>query len=226
MAAGSMTQFQAGKATAGGYVSKPSRTTKRGVVVIQEWWGLVPHIKNVTERFSAEGYLALAPDLYHGKSTVHEEEATHLMEGLDWGRAAQEVGAAVRHLHEKEGIARVGIVGFCMGGALTILAVAQGGVDAYAAYYGFPQKSAANLEAITAPGIIFVGENEEFFSVPDARSFVEQQKKRGREAELVVYPRAGHAFFNDTRQEVYRPDAARDAWRRTLELFERHLGQA
>jgi carboxymethylenebutenolidase len=183
----------------------------------------VPHIKDVAARFAAQGYVALAPDLYHGKSTLEAAEAQHLMEGLDWGRAAKEIAGAVRYLREVEGATRVGVTGFCMGGALTIIAATQPGVDAYVAFYGFPPAGAAPVERIAAPGILFFGEKEEYFSVPDAQAFAEGQRKRGREAEVVVYPGAGHAFFNDTRPEAYRKEAANDAWRRTLDHFGRHL---
>ncbi len=207
---------------AGGYLARPGKE-KAGVIVLQEWWGLVPHIKDVAGRFAAQGYLALAPDLYHGKSTVEVAEAEHLMQGLDWGRAAREIAGAVRHLREVEGATRVGVVGFCMGGALTIIAATQPGVDAYVAFYGFPPAGAAPLEKITAPGLIFFGEEEQFFSVPDAKAFAESQRKHGREADVIVYPGVGHAFFNNDRPEAYRRDAANDAWRRTLEHFGRHL---
>jgi carboxymethylenebutenolidase len=110
-----------------------------------------------------------------------------------------------------------------MGGALTVIAATQPGVDAYVAFYGFPPAGAASVERITAPGVLFFGEKEEHFSVPDAQAFAANQRKRGREAEVVVYPGAGHAFFNDTRPEAYRKEAANDAWRRTLDHFGRHL---
>lgn len=215
-------KFQSQGGEASGYLVRPG-AGKPGVVVIQEWWGLVPHVKDVAARLAAQGYITLAPDLYHGKSTAESEEAQHLMEGLDWGRAGQETAGAVRYLREQESATRVGVVGFCMGGALTMIAATQPGVDAYAAFYGFPPKGATPLEKITAPGIIFFGEHEAFFSVSDAAAFVDAQHARGREAELVIYPGAGHAFFNNERPEVFRLDAANDAWRRTLELFGRVL---
>jgi len=214
--------FSSEAGQAEGHVARPGKAVP-GIIVLQEWWGLVPHIKDVADRFAAQGYVALAPDLYHGKSTLEAAEAQHLMEGLDWGRAAKEIAGAVRYLREVEGATRVGVTGFCMGGALTIIAATQPGVDAYVAFYGFPPAGAAPVERITAPGILFFGEKEEYFSVPDAQAFAEGQRKRGREAEVVVYPGAGHAFFNDTRPEAYRKEAANDAWRRTLDHFGRHL---
>jgi carboxymethylenebutenolidase len=222
---GESVQFDSTAGGASGYLARPGEPAgaSAGVVVIQEWWGLVPHIEDVADRVAALGYVALAPDLYHGKSTVEAEEAHHLMEGLDWGRASQELAGAVAHLRGVEGVGRVGVVGFCMGGALTVIAAADPGVDAYAAFYGFPPEGAVALDAIEAPGLIFFGEHEDFFSVPDAEAFAEQQRGRGRPTEVVVYPDAGHAFFNDTRPEAYQQAAAEGAWRRTVELFAQHL---
>jgi len=200
-----------------GYLSEPG-PNKVGVVVIQEYWGLVPHIKDIADRFARQGYVALAPDLYHGKSTVHAEEAQHLMQGLDWGRAATEMAEAVQYLRTSAGCTKVAVVGFCMGGALAMIA-ATGSVDAYASFYGFPPKGAAPVDRIGAPGIIFFGEKETFFSVSEAQAFVKEQTAKRRQADIVIYPGAGHAFFNDTRPEAYQAAAATDAWRRTLDLF-------
>ena len=222
---GESVQFDSAAGAASGYLAQPagSAEVRAGVVVIQEWWGLVPHIEDVAERFAALGYLALAPDLYHGKSTVEAEEAHHLMEGLDWGRASRELAGAVAYLRGVSGVSRVGVVGFCMGGALTVIAAADPGVDTYASFYGFPPPGTSALDRINAPGLIFFGEHENAFSVPDAQAFAERQRRSGKQAEVVVYPGAGHAFFNDTRPEAYQQAAAVDAWRRTVELFERHL---
>jgi carboxymethylenebutenolidase len=222
MAYGKQVSFSSASGKADGYLSRPGQG-RPGVIVIQEWWGLVPHVKDVTDRFAAQGYVALAPDLYHGKSTVEAEEAHHLMTGLDWGRAVEEIAGAVRYLRDTEGVDRVGVVGFCMGGALTVLSATLPGVDAYVAFYGFPPADAAGLDRITAPGEIYFGEHEAFFSVPDAQAFAERQRRAGREAEVVIYPGAGHAFFNNDRPEVFQREAANEAWRRTLGHFGRHL---
>lgn len=221
MSQGKMTAFQSAAGAAEGYLTRPGQG-RPGVIVLQEWWGLVPHVKDVADRFAAQGYVALSPDLYHGKSTLEAEEAHHLMTGLDWGRAVDEIAGCVRYLRDIEGCDRVGIVGYCMGGALTMLGATLPGVDAYAAYYGFPPQGAP-VDKITAPGLIFFGEQENFFSIPDAQAFADRQRKAGREAEVVVYKGTGHAFFNDTRPEVFNAEAANDAWRRTLALFGRHL---
>jgi carboxymethylenebutenolidase len=192
-----------------------------GVVVIQEWWGIVPHIEDVCRRFARAGYVALAPDLYHGKKTLDAAEAQHLMEGLDWGRAVKEITGAVKHLRD-HGCAKVGVVGFCMGGALSVLSAVSANVDAAVAFYGFPPDKAA-VDKKAAPTLVFFGEKEEYFSVPDAKAWAEAQRGRGVQSEVTVYPGAGHAFFNDTRPEAYQKAAATDAWSKTLAHFERHL---
>jgi carboxymethylenebutenolidase len=222
MATGKLVNFSSASGPAGGWLVRPG-PARPGVIVLQEWWGLVPHIKDVASRFAAQGYVALAPDLYHGKTTVEAAEAQHLMQGLDWGRAVEEIAGTVRYLRDSEGVDRIGVVGFCMGGALTVLAATLPGVDAFAAFYGFPPAGAADLTKIGAPGLLVFGEQEEFFSIPDARAFAERQRAAGRECEVVVYPGAGHAFFNNERPEVFKQDAANDAWRRTLDHFGRHL---
>ncbi len=183
-------------------------------------------MKDVTARFAAQGYVALAPDLYHGKSTVEAEEASHLMQGLDWGRAVEEIAGAARYLRDSEGVGRIGVVGFCMGGALAVLAATRPGIDAYASFYGFPPAGAAPLDRVTAPGLILFGEEEGFFSVPDAQAFASRQREAGRSCDVIVYKGAGHAFFNNDRPEVFKHDVANDAWRRTLEHFGRHLRPA
>lgn len=199
-----------------GYLAPPA-----GVVVLQEWWGIVPHIEDVCRRFAREGYVALAPDLYHGKKTLDAAEAQHLMEGLDWARAVTEIQGAVKHLRA-QGCPKVGVVGFCMGGALATLASVKAGVDAAVAFYGFPPDKGA-VDAQAAPTLVFFGEKEEYFSVPDAKAWAEGQRARGVPSEVVVYPGAGHAFFNDTRPEAYHEASARDAWTRTLAHFQAHL---
>lgn len=217
-----MVSFAANGNPAPGFLARPEPATDAGVVVIQEWWGLVPHIKEVTERFAREGYTALAPDLFHGKSTVEAAEAQHLMEGLDWGRAVKEIAGAVAYLRQEQGLGKVAIIGFCMGGALAVLGAGMADVDAYVSFYGFPPQAPAE-HAVAAPGLIVFGEHESFFSVPDAQAFAARQRERGRPTEVVIYSGAGHAFFNDHRPSVYHREAAESAWKRTMEHLRAHL---
>ncbi len=217
-------EFSSAAGRAAGYLARPGHG-RPGVVVLQEWWGLVPHITDVAHQFAAQGYVALAPDLYHGKRTVDAEEASHLMGALDWSRAVDEMAGAVRYLRDIENCDRVGVVGFCMGGALAMLAAAHPGVDAYAAFYGFPPPPAQGaLASVNGAGLIFFGEHEDHFSIPDAQAFAERQRAAGKTCDVIVYPGAGHAFFNDQREpSLFHRDAANDAWRRTLAHFGKHL---
>ena len=230
---GESVHFTSSRGEACGYLARPAGAAvpvsagaapRAGIVVIQEWWGLVPQIEGVADRFAAAaGYVALAPDLYHGQSTVEAEEAHHLMEGLDWARAAAELAGAVAHLREAEGVSRVGVVGFCMGGALTLIAAADPAVAAWVSFYGFPPAGSAELDRITAPGLQIFGEHEHAFSVAEAEAFAVAQRAKGLEAGFVVYPGAGHGFFNETIPAIYHEPSAQDAWARTVEHFGRHL---
>lgn len=213
-------KFLDGKAE--GKLLRPAGTPRAGMIVIQEWWGLVPHVEDVASRFAAEGYLALAPDLYHGKSTVDAEEANHLMAGLDWPLAVQELSSAVDYLRS-QGCAKVGVVGFCMGGALSCLAAANATVDAAVAFYGFPP-DASVMETDCPPTQIFFGESEDFFDVGAAQAWAAKQAEQGKDSGVTVFPGAGHAFFNDTRPEAYHEASAKQAWTTTLAHFNKHLG--
>ena len=145
------------------------------------------------------------------------------MDGLDCSRAAAELAGAVAHLRTVEGVGSVGVVGFCMGGALTLIAAADPAVTAYVAFYGFPPAASARLDEITAPGLLLFGEHEHAFSLPDAQAWAAAQRAKGLEAELRIYPGAVHGFFNETIAAIYHEPSARDAWERTVELFGRHL---
>jgi carboxymethylenebutenolidase len=217
-------RFSANGGEASGYLALPPSNQGPGIVVVQEWWGLVPHIKDLCDRFAQNGFLALAPDLYHGKTTVEAEEANHLLQNLDWGRATIEITGAVRHLRG-QGCPKVGVVGFCMGGALSMIAAAKAGVDAAVSFYGFPPQGPPRGQTCP-PSLVLFGENENFFPVPDAKAWVEEQKKAGVDSDIVIYPGAGHAFFNDQRPEAYHAMAAKDAWNRTLRHFRKHLTSA
>lgn len=216
-----MLSFAAGNGRADGFLSRPADRPHAGEVILQEWWGLVPHIEDVARRFAVQGYLALAPDLYHGKFTAEKEEAQHLMEGLDWALAATEIKGAVDFLRA-QGCAKVGVTGFCMGGALTCIGAATAGIDSAVSSCGFPAAS-VYIAATCPPTLIFFGENDAVFSMADAQAWAEQQRTDGvGDTEVVVYLGAGHAFFNDTREDVFHAPSATDAWNRTLAHFGKH----
>jgi carboxymethylenebutenolidase len=192
------------------------------VVVIQEYWGLVPHIQDVVERFAKEGFAAIAPDLYHGKTAKSPDEAGRMLMELDADRAEREIaGAGEWLLKQPECTSKTyAVVGFCMGGALAqYTATKEAKVGAAVSFYGGFKKVPMDWNNLRAPLLLIYGENDKGVPPEQGRQLEQQLKKIGKNVEVVIYPDASHAFFNDTRKEVHRPDAAADAWRRTVDLF-------
>jgi carboxymethylenebutenolidase len=195
---------------------------KPGLVLIQEWWGLNDHIKSVVDRFCGAGFNTLAPDLYKGKVAGDAEEAGHMMNQLDFPDAAhQDIRGAVDYLKTKSG--KVGVAGFCMGGALTIAAgVHVQGVNAAVCFYGIPPTGFAAPENIKVP---FQGHfaNRDDWCTPAAVDALETAMVRaGRSPQIHRYD-ADHAFFNNTRPEVYDAEAATLAWQRTIAFLGEHV---
>jgi carboxymethylenebutenolidase len=212
--------------TAGGYLALPERGSGPGVIVIQEWWGLVPHIKNVCERFADEGFVALAPDLYHGRSTTSPDEAGKLMMALNIDRAEKDLRGAIEFLLAHESVAgeTIGTVGFCMGGALSLYAASKNEqVGACVVFYGGHPKIKFDLENMRAPLLGIYGERDDFATPALARELEAKMKSLGKSAEIHIYDDADHAFFNDERPEVFNATAAADAWQRTLRFLREHL---
>lgn len=208
-----------------GYLARPKQSAGPGVVVIQEWWGLEAHIKDVTERFAREGFVALAPDLYHGKSTSEPDEARKLAMELDRPRAIGEIAGAARYLKSLVEVApkKVGVVGWCMGGGLAFaVAHATREFNAAVGFYGRPPAD-DETAGLTCPVLGLFGEADGGIPPALAESFRAALIQHGKPHEVHVYPGAPHAFFNDSRPHIYQADAAQDAWKRTLRWFEVHL---
>jgi carboxymethylenebutenolidase len=225
---GETVEFKSNGGTARGYLSAPEGGAGPGVVVIQEWWGLVPHIESVADRLAAEGFVALAPDLYHGEKTKSPDEAGKLMMALDIGRAERDLRGAINFLlaHPAVNSSQVGTVGFCMGGVLSLYAASVNErVGACVVFYGIHPKVNPPLENLRAPVLGFYAEKDQFVPPAAARELEAKLKSLGKRAEFHIYPGTDHAFFNDTRPEVYDPAAATDAWRRTLDFFGQHLSE-
>ena len=205
-----------------GYLSAAAGSEKTpGIVVIQEWWGLNDQIKGVADRFANLGYRALVPDLYKGKVTVDAAEASHLMTNLNFGDAAtQNIRGAAQHLKKSGG--KVGVVGFCMGGALTIVSamyVPEG--DAYSSWYGFPPDEAGDVRNIKKPLQLHLAENDQAFA-PERGKALEGKLREGNVPLECYWYKAGHAFFNETGAN-HNAECAKQAWERTLEFFGKSL---
>ncbi len=222
---GEMIEFPANGGTCPGYLAKSGRQYAPGVIVLQEWWGLDEHIKAIVERFAAAGYTALAPDLYHGVVAKEPDEAGKLLMALDVARAAAEMHGAIEHLRELTG-KPVGTIGFCMGGALSLYAACENpeGVVACVDFYGFHPKFEPDLAGLRAPLLGFFGERDDLVVGEAVKGIDEQLTTLGKAHEFTIYPGAQHAFFNDTRPEIYDAEAAADAWQQTMDWFSTYLG--
>jgi carboxymethylenebutenolidase len=215
-----------------GYLAEPAHPKGApGVVVIQEWWGLNDQIRGVADRYAEQGWRALVPDLYRGKSTLEAAEAEHLMGALDFGEAAsQDVRGAVQYL-EGSGSPKVGVTGFCMGGALTLLAAVHvPEMDAGVVFYGYPPLDQVDATKIKVPLMGHWATRDVPFPIAGVDALEAKLRAAGVAFEFHRYE-AQHAFFNETQVGAgkllpvieYEPQAAALAWRRTLDFFGKHL---
>ena len=221
---GDAVTFKSNGGTASGYLAKPASGTGKGVIVIQEWWGLNDNIKGIAERFAKEGFVALAPDLYHGKIAAEPDEAGKSMMAMNIGQAEKDLRGAVTYLKELTG-APVGTVGFCMGGALSLFAACTNGdaVGACVDFYGGHPAVKYNFDALTAPVLGIWAEHDDFVN-PNVPGYEAALKERGKSFEFITYPGTVHAFFNDEHPEPeHNPAAAKAAWEKTLTFFRAHL---
>lgn len=225
--AGEMVRFPSNGGEAEGYLAKPASGKGPGVVVIQEWWGLVPNIKDICDRFAGEGFVALAPDLYHGASTAEPDEAMKLMMGLKMDQAAKDMSGAVDYLVGLDAATgdKVGSVGYCLGGGLSLfLASLKPQIGACVIYYGVLPGAQPDLAGLQAAVLGHYAENDQFAGPQAARALESQIKAAGKQVEFHIYPATEHGFFNDTRSDVYNAEAARLTWERTLAFYRQHLG--
>ena len=220
---GERVNFSSNGGTTSGYLARPPRPGP-GVVVIQEWWGLLPHIEQVADRFAAAGFAALAPDLYHGKTTRSPDEAGKLMMSLRIEEAARDLAGAIAYLKSQAAGDKVGMIGFCMGGALSLFAACRSrDVGACAVFYGVHPNVKPDLTSLQAPVLGVFGGQDPVTPPAAVAELARQLSDAGKRHEFHTYPNAQHAFFNDHRPDVYDAQAAADAWAKTLAFFRREL---
>lgn len=224
---GERVSFPSNGHTCEGYFAAPEADRGPAVVVIQEWWGLVPHIEDVVERFAAAGFVCLAPDLYHGTTAKSPDEAGRLAMEIDADRAEREISGAGDYLLGRPECSSIkfGVVGFCMGGGLAqYTATRNRKVGAAVSFYGTFKKVDLDWNNLAAPLLLFYGENDKGVPPEGGKELTSRLKALGKSAEMHLYPDAGHAFFNNTRPQVYNKTAAEDSWRRTIAFLSKHLG--
>jgi carboxymethylenebutenolidase len=230
---GETVEFPSNGNTAGGYLATPSGGTGAGVIVLQEWWGLNPQIKRVADRLADEGFVALAPDLYHGELAGHDEmdKAGQLMNNLPPDRAARDMGGAVDFLlgHKATTGDSVGAIGFCMGGMLTLVLAAQQGdkIGAAVPFYGAPLGDMApDWSGLTASVEGHFAGNDDFFPADAITALESELKEKGKDATFHVYPGTGHAFANEENAlGTHDEGAAKQAWDRAVAFLKSKLGK-
>ena len=212
--------------TAGGattaYVALPDNLDAgKAVIVVQEWWGLNEHIKDIANRYAAEGFIAVAPDLYRGKVAENPEEAGAMMNALELEDGLDTIDKAVRTAQEKYGITKFGITGFCMGGTYALQAICRlEGLNAAAPFYGdIPDE--VTLKGLKGP-VLFVSGTKDKWINPEKVGELERIAQANTLPIRSEKYEADHAFFNDTRPEVYDAEAAKDAWAKVIAFFNEH----
>ena len=204
------------------YVTRPHEKVDAGVLLIQEWWGINDHIRDLAGRYANEGYLCVAPDLYRGRVTKDKEEASVLMQALEIEDGLETIRAALSAAKETYGVSKFAITGYCMGGTFALRAACEmPELKAAAPFYGdIPAEDV--LQKLTVPTLFIAGKRDAWINPEKVNGLKEVAAKYHLPVETISYD-ADHAFFNDTRPEVYNPDAAKDAWAKVQEHFKRNL---
>jgi carboxymethylenebutenolidase len=228
---GQIVSYHSNGGSSQGYLASPAGGGP-GVVVIQEWWGLVPHIESVTDRLAKAGFVALAPDLYHGRHTAEPDEAGKLLMGMAMDQAARDIAGAAAYvagLPDTAGTTgKVGVVGFCMGGSLALWSAtfSPAIVAAVGFYPPLPWETMSpdwsNYAGKAA--VIHCSEHDGTSAAPGIKTAVDAITRAGGECATYDYPGTDHAFFNDDRPSVYDSVASATAWARTLAFFRDSLG--
>ncbi|HEY9227710.1 MAG TPA: dienelactone hydrolase family protein [Gemmatimonadaceae bacterium] len=223
---GRMVSFKANGRPGDGYLATPKGGHGPGLIVVQEWWGLVGHITDVCERFSHEGFFALAPDLYHGEKTTSPDAAEKLKMALNVAEAAKDMRGAANYLIGLDGVApkKVASVGFCMGGQLALYAATEFPdlIGACVDFYGAHEAVKPNFANLSGPVLAHFANHDKSLPPDAANAMVKQIRDAGKTIEPHFYD-AHHAFFNDQRPKVYNADAARLAWERTIKFLKNAL---
>lgn len=220
---GQMIECASNGGTVGGYLATPEGGGGLPLIVIQEWWGLVPHITDVCDRFAAEGFVALAPDLYRGQVTTEPDAAGKLMMAMNLEQAGNDLSGAVDEVSARAGGVGAGVTGFCMGGGLAMVLATQrpDKVKACVPWYGVIPWPGLQPDwtALEAPILGHFAEKDGSFTPEAVHDLEDTLQSLGKTAELIVHPGVDHAFFNDTRPEVYDASTAAACWQQTVGFF-------
>jgi carboxymethylenebutenolidase len=211
-------QFNTAHGASTAYAAQPDEANGKAVILIHEWWGLNDHIRDIADRYAAEGFTAIAPDLYRGKVTKDKEEAGRLMQNLDLEDGLNTIQMAIEKAQEAYGVEKVGITGFCMGGTFALRAACElENIGAAAPFYGdIPDEF--TLKDLKCPVIFVSGTKDQWINPEKVGELERIAEENFLPIESLKYD-ADHAFFNNTRPEVYDETAAKDAWSKVTAFF-------
>ncbi|MGB0034834.1 MAG: dienelactone hydrolase family protein [Candidatus Acidiferrales bacterium] len=222
-----MVQFPSGKETVDAFLATPDAAGRHpAIVVVHEWWGLNDWVKEQTEKLAGQGYVALAVDLYRGKTATTPEDAHELMRGLPQDRGVRDLMAAYDYLGTRQDVTRdrIGSIGWCMGGGFSIqLAIHQPRLAACVVNYGALPTDPNDIGQIYAPVLGNFGAEDHGITAADVQAFEKSMKTMSKRIDVKVYDGAGHGFQNPNNKNGYRPDATADAWARTINFFNKNL---
>lgn len=226
-AEGKQVSYKSGDETVQGILYTPNgKGPFPALLVIHEWWGLDDWVKQQASKFADAGYVALAIDLYRGRSTANPEEARKLARGVPDDRARRDLRAAFDYLKSRKDVEpnRIGSVGWCMGGKYSLdAAIEEPTLAADVIHYGELTTDPASLKQINAPVLGVFGAQDKGIPPEAVKKFEQALMQQGKEIEIKIYPNAGHAFENPANKDRYRPEDAADAWKLTLAFLDRNL---
>ncbi len=221
--AGELVEFEHDGVNVSGYLSHPDGSPRAGMIVIQEWWGLNDDIKGIADRYAGEGYLAFAPDMYHGELATEPDEAMKLAQSMERDIAAREIDAAIGWLKAEHSVSKAGCVGFCMGGGLTLATAIRptSNVDAAHVYYGGGMPESDVISTINVPVMGSYGAEDQGISEEAVNMLRDTLTAAGVENDIVRYDGAAHSFFNSG--PAHHEAASIDSWERSTKWFAKHL---
>lgn len=220
------TKFTADGKEVNAFIAKPEGVSQApAVIVVHEWWGLTPHIEDITRRYAQEGFIAVAVDLYNGVTTKDAKEAGNLMSALKTEQGLESLKIALDALRNDPEVTSVGVTGFCMGGTFALLLACHAQLDASAPFYGDVPVDTTVIGKLSCPVLFIGGEKDQWITVEKMKRLDTALKQYSKPGEVKIYRGADHAFFNDTRPEVYSKSDAEDAWKTVIAFFNKNLHQ-
>lgn len=217
-------EFKEGGLAVGAYEACPAGEAPRpALILIQEWWGVTPHIEDVARRYAGEGFLVVAPDLYDGVTTTDAGEAARLMSTLNQEQVLLKLAVVLKGLRARPDVRSVGVTGFCMGGTFALRLACEQKLEAAVPFYGDVPGEAEFVASLSCP-LLFIGaEKDDWITIEKMQRLEKALQRYHLDGEVRIYSGASHAFFNDTRPEVYSATDAADAWIRSVSFFKNNL---